>query len=272
MAVCRIEKRKDYTVIANHVFRNKELSLKAKGLLTLMLSLPDNWDYTIKGLACICSDGVDSINTAVRELEKHGYITRKRIRNMKGQLKETEYTIREIPVEVSEPTLDTPKQELPIQENPIHDNPIQEKHAQLNTNKSNTKKSSTNLSNPYQSKEMNDLMGCDNILVLENIIKENIEFDDLKNHGDKQMQDCLPELVDVIIETLCSTKDTINISNKEHPIALVKSKLMTINKSHIEKFFNFLSDGKNNIKNIKKYLLASLFNMVNNNFETVNVV
>lgn len=73
MAVCRIEKTRDYTVMANHHLRNKELSLKAKGLLSLMLSLPEDWDYTVKGLAYICKDGIDSINGTIKELEEQGY-------------------------------------------------------------------------------------------------------------------------------------------------------------------------------------------------------
>lgn len=74
MAVFRIEKTRDYTVMANHHLRNTALSLKAKGLLSLMLSLPEDWDYTTKGLARICRDGVDSICATVRELEDAGYI------------------------------------------------------------------------------------------------------------------------------------------------------------------------------------------------------
>ena len=84
MAVCRIEKTKDYTVMANHHLRNKALSLKAKGLLSLMLSLPEDWDYRVKGLAYICKDGIDSINGAIKELETTGYISRQRVRNDRG--------------------------------------------------------------------------------------------------------------------------------------------------------------------------------------------
>ena len=73
MAVFRIEKNKNYTVMANYHLRDISLSLKAKGLLSLMLSLPEGWDYTTKGLACICKDGVDSICSTVKELEKAGY-------------------------------------------------------------------------------------------------------------------------------------------------------------------------------------------------------
>ena len=119
MAVFRIEKTRDYTVMSNHHLRNTELSLKAKGLLSLMLSLPEGWDYTMKGLAHICKDGVDSISAGVRELEAHGYLIRERVRNANGQLGSIEYTILE------QPRPPQPKQPEPIQEKPIRENPIQ---------------------------------------------------------------------------------------------------------------------------------------------------
>lgn len=97
MAVFRIEKTRDYTVMSNHHLRNTALSLKAKGLLSLMLSLPEGWDYTTKGLARICKDGVDSICAGVRELEEQGYVIRERVRNANGQLGAIEYTILEQP-------------------------------------------------------------------------------------------------------------------------------------------------------------------------------
>ena len=93
----RIEKTRDYTLMSNHHLRDKSLSLKAKGLLSLMLSLAEEWDYTTKGLARICKDGVDSICAGVRELEEHGYVIRQRVRNPNGQLGAIEYTILEQP-------------------------------------------------------------------------------------------------------------------------------------------------------------------------------
>ena len=154
MAVFRIDKTKDYTVMANHHLRNKALSLKAKGLLSLMLSLLDNWDYTTKGLAMICKDGVDSICSTVRELESAGYIQRRRVRDGHGRLAEIEYTILEHP---AEPEI-SPKRENPVLENPVLENPEQvepeqEKPEQekpvalLNTKKSKTKKSNPDRSN-----------------------------------------------------------------------------------------------------------------------------
>lgn len=97
MAVSRIEKTRDYTVMSNHHLRDMSLSLKAKGLLSLMLSLPENWDYTMKGLSRICKDGIDSISGGIRELEEHGYLIRERVRGANGQLGSIEYTILEQP-------------------------------------------------------------------------------------------------------------------------------------------------------------------------------
>ena len=99
MAVFRIEKTRDYTVMSNYHLRDRSLSLKAKGLLSLMLSLPEDWDYTMKGLARICKDGIDSISGGIRELEAHGYLVRARVRNENGQLGSIEYTILERPKE-----------------------------------------------------------------------------------------------------------------------------------------------------------------------------
>lgn len=97
MAVFRIEKTRDYTVMANHHLKNRELTLKAKGLMSVMLSLPDDWDYTLAGLARISREGVDAIREAVKELERAGYVIRNRVRNEKGQLTDTEYVIYEQP-------------------------------------------------------------------------------------------------------------------------------------------------------------------------------
>ena len=155
MAVFRIEKTRDYTVMSNYHLRDMSLSLKAKGLLSLMLSLPENWDYTMKGLARICKDGIDSISGGIRELEAHGYLIRSRVRSANGQLGSIEYTILEQPKAPS-PTQEKPIRENPVQANPMLDAPIQENPAQLNKEESSnypsrTDLSSTELSNPIQS-------------------------------------------------------------------------------------------------------------------------
>lgn len=97
MAVFRIEKTRDYTVMSNHHLRNAGLSLKSKGLLSMMLSLPEDWNYTTRGLAKICKEGTDSIGSALKELERAGYIVRNRLRDSKGKIVDVEYVIYETP-------------------------------------------------------------------------------------------------------------------------------------------------------------------------------
>ena len=158
MAVFRVEKTKDFTVMSNYHLRDVELSLKAKGLLSLMLSLPEDWDYTTKGLACICKDGVDSITSALKELENHGYLTRQRIRYGNGRLGDITYTIHERPVEQEAkeereepPESGEPEQEKPKWENPRQVNLKQAEPRQGNPAQLNTKQSNTDGLNTYQS-------------------------------------------------------------------------------------------------------------------------
>ena len=134
MAVFRIERTRDYTVMSNHHLRNANLSLKAKGLLSMMLSLPEDWNYTTRGLAKICKEGVDAIGAALRELEAAGYIVRHKLRDRQGRISDTEYVIYE------QPQLRKPDTDSPDTENPYLDKPDTEKPAELNIEKSNTQK------------------------------------------------------------------------------------------------------------------------------------
>ena len=287
MAVFRVEKTKDYTVMANHHLRNIALSLKAKGLLSLMLSLPENWDYTTKGLSCICKDGIDSINATVKELEEQGYVVRRRIRNEKGQLTSIEYTILEQPqhLDTSEfqpkrenpildkPTLDNPTLEYPVLEKPELGEPILVKPHQLNTNTSRTNLLNPDLlnidvSNPNQSipypikdspQKLNgyDEIGCENAQEVKELVLENLEYECIR---ERYKDDRLDEIVDLMVETLCSTKPIINIAGEEYPAQLVKEKLLRINSMHIEYVFHCLDKNTTYIRNIRRYLLATLFN------------
>ena len=217
MAVFRIDKTKDYTVMANHHLRNKALSLKAKGLLSLMLSLPDDWDYTTKGLAMICKDGVDSICSTVRELENAGYIQRRRVRDGHGRLAEIEYTILEHP---AEPEI-SPKRENPVLENPVLENPEQvepeqEKPEQekpvalLNTKKSKTQKPNTDRSNTqsFLPSEAPAEDGPTDGQTLRAEIRDQIEYDYLVTPANRRQVD---ELVEIMVEVAMNRSRTIKI-------------------------------------------------------------
>ena len=273
MAVFRVEKTKDFTVMSNHHLRNTELSLKAKGLLSLMLSLPEDWDYTTKGLAHICRDGVDSITTALKELERHGYLTRQRLRNENGQLGDIEYTIHEKPVtgvkQGVSPKRENPRQVNPRQAKPEQGEPGQENPAQLNTDPLKTKKSKTDISRTYQSIYPAEpeaagcpdgLDGMDRIGLAEayrEIIKENIEYNFLVQQYGRERMD---EAVELMLEVILSKRPYIRIAGDDFPREVVKGRFLKINSSHLEYVFDCIDRNTTKVGNIKAYLLAALYN------------
>ena len=261
MAVFRVEKTKDFTIMSNHHLRNVALSLKAKGLLSLMLSLPENWDYTTKGLARICKDGVDSIGAAIKELEKHGYLTRQRIRDSHGRLGDIEYTIHEQPIATPAPF--SPKRENPEQVNPRQVKPVQgepklENPSQLNIQELKTDSLSTHQSIYPASSETsacNDRI--DRIEAYREIIKENIEYEYLvRRYGSERMD----ELVELMLETVLSQRPYIRIAGDDYPREIVKSRFLKVTSSHVEYVFDCLDKNTVKVRNIKSYLLASLYN------------
>ena len=263
MAVFRIDKTRDYTVMSNHHLRNTELSLKAKGLLSLMLSLPDNWDYTTKGLARICKDGVDSICAAVRELEEHGYVIRERVRGANGQLGSIEYTILEQPAEPS-PERENPVQVKPILENPVLGKPEQEIPAQSNKDKSNTVLSITEQSNPIRSNPpapegRNGTDGMEARKIYREIVYGNIEYDILREDNTVN-RDQLDEIAELIVDTVCSARKTIRIAGDDYPAEVVKSRFLKLDSSHVQYVIDCMKNNTTYVRNIKKYLLAALYN------------
>ena len=316
MAVFRIEKTKDYTVMANHHLKNLNLSLKAKGLLSVILSLPDDWDYTLKGLALISKEGIDAIREAVRELEAEGYIHRTRFRNERGQLGAAEYVIYEIPqaasdnaeqsenndehqpeqaeeieksndqtmdaspmsaipqelaLEIDESdtsaliistsvtsALDTgvqasPALAIPVSQNPMLDTAILGIPMQLNTN----------IQNTYSPKDVNDQIlnpsihpSIKNLSIhpvnpqrLRASVRFQLEYDILcENH--KYDTDRIDEIVDLIVETLCSSRSMIAVAGDELPAELVKGRLLKLDSSHIEYVLDSIKKTTTAVRNI----------------------
>ena len=284
MAVFRVERNTGYTVMSNHHLRNKELTLKAKGLLSQMLSLPEDWDYTLAGLSHINREQIDAIREAVRELERAGYIVRSRERDGKGRLRGADYVIYEqpqLPPAPDLPTLENPTLENPTQENPTLEKPTQENPTQLNkdipkTNLPTKEKSNTDLSSthsiPFHSPNPSPLEGQaaapperkrkeanDAYRVYEEIIKDNISYDILKQDM-LYDHDRLDEVVDLILETVCTRRKTIRIAGDDYPAELVKSKFMKLDSEHIRFALDCMRENTTKIRNIKQYLRAVLFN------------
>ena len=284
MAVFRVERNKGYTVMSNHHLRNKDLSLKAKGLLSQMLSLPEDWDYTMKGLSLINRESIDAIRTAVWELEKAGYITRQQNRDGKGKMADMIYTIYEQPQprteqpDKSAPGLGNPVLENPTSDNPTLGNPTLENPMQLNKDISSKEKSITDVSitdpipilsrpSPLEDeaaqppeRKGTEAKSQSAIEIYRQIIMDNIEYEHLCQHGKGIDRETLDEIVDLLVETVCSARKTIRIAGDDYPAELVKSKFMKLDSSHIQFVFDCLSKNTSEIRNIKKYLLAMLFN------------
>ena len=277
MAVFRIERTRDYTVMSNHHLRNANLSLKAKGLLSMMLSLPEDWNYTTRGLAKICKEGVDAIGAALRELEAAGYIVRHKLRDRQGRISDTEYVIYE------QPQLRKPDTDSPDTENPYMDKPDTEKPAELNIEKSNTEKSITYGSStdsiPFREtaaarpleRKGRDAMSVTEIENYRELILENIEYDCLKQRYPLYLDD-LNEIVELLVETVCARRKTTRISGADFPHEIVRSRFLKLDSSHIEFVMDCLQKSTTQVRNMKQYLLAVLFNApttMNNHFTSL---
>ena len=270
MAVFRVEKSRDYTVMSNCHLRDKGLSLKAKGLLSQMLSLPENWDYTLSGLSHINRESKDAIRSAVNELEAAGYIQRRQTTDASGKFSGNEYVIHESPVK-TEPSLEKPSSGNPTTDNPSTGKPSSGNPTQLNIDITNTQKQNTDISStdsiPFFSEETaawlpeanrreTDAQKMDSYREL---IRENIEYDILL-HDLPYDKDRLDEIVELMTETVCSKRKFIRIAGNDFPAESVKSRFLKIDAEHIKFVFDCLNANTSKVRNIKQYLLTVIYN------------
>ena len=266
MAVFRIERTKDYTVMSNCHLRDKSLSLKAKGLLSQMLSLPEDWDYTLTGLSIINRESKDAIRSAVNELEQAGYIRRRQTVDAKGKFSVNEYIIYEQP----QPSLDSPLSENPTTGNPSTGNPSPENPTQLNIDitskdqqKTDLPKTHSFLSSDTAAAKPPEAKGSEvrqrDMEIYREIIRENISYESLL-HDLPYDQDRIDEIVALMVETVCSTRKYIRVAGEDFPAEVVKSRLLKLDAEHIKFVFDCLKENTTKVRNIKQYLLTTLFN------------
>lgn len=161
MAVLRKIKKTDYTIIDNNIFKNKKLSLKAKGMICTMLSLPDNWEFSEVGLTELSNDSRTGIRSALCELIQFGYLKRNRQRDEKGKLTTTEYLIYEEPMYQNN-TLDNPMYQKPMYEKPT----LEKKHNKILNNKelNNKLKNNKEINKEMTEEDLKELEECINDL------------------------------------------------------------------------------------------------------------
>jgi len=253
MAIFKIERNRNYTVMANYHLRDKNLSNKARGLLSTMLSLPDEWDYTVRGLAAICKDGKDSIISQLHELETCGYLVRVKVRDDHGRIRDVEYNVYERPHTAS------PDTESPYSGNPNAVKPHTENSTQRNKDISNYKPKQNTDARNYPSINLDRTDEMDEREAYEEIIKENLEYDfyvSQKRYDIKR----LDEIIEIMLDAVCSNSPTIRINGEDMPQQVVKSRFLKLNSSHIEYVFDAMQDCPSDIRNIRAYLLTTLYN------------
>ena len=260
MARFNVERVQGYTVMSNYHLRDNRLSMKAKGLMSVMLSLPPEWDYSLRGLAAISRENVNSIGSMVKELEECGYIERYQERDASGKLGGAVYNLYEKPKDGA-PRHDSPCPENPYTVNPYPEKPCTENEAQLNKYKLNTKKSSKEVSNtqsinPAASAERkNDWI--DRIEETCSLVKDNIEYDVICGQYDKEQLD---EIVEFMTEVICTSKDKVTVGKQDMPAETVRSRFLKITSEHIDYIFWCLNRNTTKIRNIKAYLTTVIYN------------
>jgi hypothetical protein len=328
MAVFRVEKNKNYVVMGKFHLYDKKISAKAKGLLCVMLGLPDNWKYSMRGLASIMMEGTDAINSMLRELEKAGYLERRQLRGARGRLSEMEYIIREYPIgRENEPITFNPASIAVANANEDSGLSVGDVDFENEKNTANTQKTTETATykkervklqaresktdspcteNPYTVNSYtdmpyteppctespallsnnilnnnilnNDLLNIESNLILSRARKENDGKDEAGNGemdferekikanidyplmAEQYGKPVIDEIVSLMTETVCTRNKTVLIAGDRFPANYVKSKLAAITGSHIEYVLDSLKENSTKVRNIKKYMLAALFN------------
>ena len=235
---------------------------------------PEDWDYTLKGLALINREKIDAIRQAIRELEQAGYIVRSRERDERGRLRGADYVIYEQPQ--TPPALDLPTLENPTLDNPTQEKPMLENPTQLNKDIQGKDPRITDLSITHSFPSLSpppagavaaslperngtEAATQSAVEIYREIIKENIEYDHLLHHSKIDPEE-LDGIVELLVETVCTARKTIRVAGDDYPAELVKAKLLKLNSGHIEFVMDCMRENTTKIRNIKKYLLAVLFN------------
>lgn len=239
--------------MSNHHLQDKGLSLKAKGLLSYMLSLPDDWDYSLKGLTTGCRDGIDSVRSAVHELEDGGYLCRSKVRDARGRIIDYNYEVFELPQKERIEKRPAPVPNSPSSENPMSGFPTLENPTQQNTNKQNTKRQSTNLSGQTDESADFDQMEAQ----VREEFRERLEIDTLAQRYDP---DKLEELLDNIVEMYCCPRQTQYVGKQPQTTKAIRLRLDKLTSQHIEYIFDVMANTTQPIKNIMAYLRTTILN------------
>ena len=267
MAVLKNKTQKNFTMISNNVLRDRELSMKDRGVLCTICSLPDGWDFSIAGLSAIVPDGVDAIRKSIFNLEKLGYMERTKTRGKGGKY------ISEIEVFTENRTVsDFPSRKNyhgeAVTDEPSRENrrgtPVTVKHSQYNTDNVKLNIKTDNVKSINLSCEEQNLMdGEMDIRNYKELIAENIKLDWLlevaEQSGDREVA-MVHEIYDVICDMVCYPRENVVIRDTTYPWTTVKSQFLKLRYQHIGDILNRIVDAELGIKNMSSYLVSTLYN------------
>ena len=288
--VFRVEKTANYTVMSNTHLKDRRLSYKSKGLLSVILSLPPDWDYTITGLSVIAADGIDSVKTAIKELEQYGYVSRTQLRDERGRMAQNEYRVYENPTDNPDyvsPEQVTPKQDAPDDNAAEHKpnksvpkkkskcnfsvSPSAENPSTVTPTADNTRADTIEKFTPAQAQEREDRIelidkgkniSFSSVAERElygEIIRENISYEDnyARNIGERQQVD---ELVSIMTDVICSSSPTIRVNGEAVSQEVVKSRFLKLTDEEIDYVLYAMQHNSSRIGNIRSYLITMLYN------------
>ena len=250
MAVFRIEKNSDFTIMPNYPFRDMRLSFKGRGLLGTMLTLRDDWDYTLAGLTAISPHGKSYVSSGLNELEQLGYLERRQLRDEQGRFIDTEYVIYEVPHSIDAGIGNTGNRKsgngCAASGKPPQ---LNNKYNQGLKNKELNESITHSIPAPSRS-EMNEATES---------VREQIEYD-LIIGEDGYDRELVDEAVAQMVEAICSTKPNIRVAGENRSADVVRSRLLELNRFHVEFVLDCMKENTTEIRNIRAYLLTALYN------------
>jgi len=263
-------KTQGFTIISNELLFNKNLSCKATTLMAMMIALPPTWDLTLKGLATLKKDGIDSVRTGIKELEKAGYISRNTVRNERGQISKMEYTVYESldlnphhnDINPKEPELDFPitgkTKNLPELDFPHVVNPNVENPTQLKTKYINNYNNNISINqDTYRCEEMDSIDKIDKQEIVEKI-KKQVNYPQLIEEHE-QDRGMINSIVEILADTEASCAETMRIAKEDKPLSEIKARFAQLTNEHIAYVLECISQSRKP-RNIKSYLLTALYN------------
>ena len=266
MAVLKNKTQKNFTMISNNILRDKELSMKDRGVLCTIFSLPDGWEFSVNGLSTLVPDGTDSLSASIRHLESLGYLARTKKRGANGRFT-TEIEVfaqrRTVPDFPSRKNRDGSAGTVKPSRSNHDGSAVTENPAQYKTKNKKNNINMRDITSINLSSKQNVTDGMTDIQALKKIVADNIRLDWLleaaEKHGTEEIQ-MVHEIYDLICNMVCFPRESVRISDTLYPWEVVKERFLKLKYDHISNVLNKILDPSFEIRNMTSYLLATLFN------------